>query len=81
MKKNKTRQIIREQIANYIKEEPSSKSFKASENDPSTSCIGRGICCINKITNTNIEAIFKMEKNRRIKCSCPPGSYKTTCEQ
>ena len=53
------RQIIKDQLSN-LSEKNSSLSFKASENDPSKSCTGRGVCCIDIKTKTNIKAPFKI---------------------
>ena len=77
MKKKIIRNKIKEQLLKTLTEE----SFKASENDPTESCSGRGACCISLLTNQNVNAYFKMDHNKRVKCRCPKGTRKVVCQK
>jgi hypothetical protein len=74
------RQIIKDQLSNIV-EKKSTTSFNASQNDPSKSCTGRGVCCIDIETKVNTEAPFKMDYTKRVICRCPQGSRKIMCEK
>ena len=78
MKKSQIRKKIREQLLKVINEQ---QSFRASDYDPSKSCIGRGVCCIDSQTKANIEAKFILDHNNKVNCKCPQGTRKVMCEE
>ena len=74
MKEKVLKRKLKQEISRLIKEKEAN-SYKASENDPSNSCAGRGVCCIGA-NNQYIEAPFKMDHNKKVICNCPQGSRK-----
>ena len=78
MKKSQIRKKIREQLFKVIKEQ---QSFKVSDNDPASSCEGRGVCCISYETKKYIKAKFILLPNNRVKYKCPSGTRKVMCEK
>ena len=82
MKKKVLKRKLRQQITKLLKEqEQGTNPFKASDNDPSTTCSGRGACCINPETNERKKAKFSILYSKRVECKCPPGFVKITCEK
>ena len=80
MKEKILKRKLKQEVSRLLKEQETN-SFKASQNDPSTSCSGRGICCINPTTNEQIKAKFSLKRNKRVVCKCPEGFRKIICEQ
>lgn len=80
MKEKVLKRKLKKELKNLLKEQEPT-SFKASENDPSSSCAGRGIGCIDPTTQTMKKANFILKHNKRVECKCPKGFRKTFIEQ
>ena len=83
MKKKVLKRKLKQQITKLLKEqEQGTNPFKASDNDPSTTCSGRGICCIHPESNERKKAKFILDKwSKKVTCKCPEGFFKITCEK
>ena len=79
MKEKVLKRKLKQEVSRLMKDQKAN-SFKASENDPATSCAGRGICCRHPETNKMAKAKFNLKRNKRVICTCPEGFRKTTCE-
>ena len=49
------------------------KEQQETKNDPSTSCMGRGIYCKSARTGRTVEATFILKTSKRVQCKCPSG--------
>ena len=78
MKKKNIKNKIKKEVKKFLKEQKQI-SFKVSENDPSTTCAGRGACCLDS-NNNNVPANFNLLQTGRVICRCPKGTRKVTCE-
>tara|TARA_Y100000592_G_C5305898_1_gene237744 strand:+ start:182 stop:421 length:240 start_codon:yes stop_codon:yes gene_type:complete len=79
MKRKELKNIIKKELLK-LEEQQTLTSFKASDNDPSTSCAGRGICCIDS-EGKNVPAKFILYPTNRVECICPPKTGRKFCER
>ena len=68
---------IKKEIQQLIEQEQN--SFKVSENDPFTSCVGRGVCCLDPQTDRLVKAKYSIDDRKRITCTCPNNTIKRAC--
>ena len=80
MKEKIFKRKLKKEVARLMKDQ-TTNSFKASDNDPASSCAGRGVCCIHPTTNERVKAKFHIKNNKRVMCKCPGGFRKIPCEK
>ena len=79
MKEKILKRKLKKEVSKFLKEQ-NTNTLKASENDPSTTCAGRGECCKNPETGNFEKAEFRLLRSKRVECRCPEGFRKVTCE-
>ena len=69
---------IKKHLKQLLKEQT---SFNIADNDPDTSCAGRGICCEDNKTKKISHANFTLLQTNEVICSCPEGYRRRNCPQ
>ena len=72
--------ILKRKLKKEIKLLKEQSPIRRSQNDPATSCAGRGECCEDRRTKKITAAKFILKPNKRVVCKCPRNSNRKICE-